>query len=158
MDEKSKQTKTNAFKEAVDSIDDLKGGYRPGMQALKKTDSDKISVSESRNLLGSVDIDDCTKPLYPNASRWDYAIGYNQRALFIEVHPADTSNIDEMVKKVEWLKNWLNNKGRSLKNIKRDDYFYWIPSGRCRILKTSPQYKRLAINKLSITKHPFVIV
>lgn len=45
--------------------------------------------------------------LYPNASRWDYAIGYDQKAWFVEVHPANTSNVKEMLKKVEWLESRL---------------------------------------------------
>ena len=65
---------TNVFKSAVDNTVELKDGYCKGLQALKGN-SLKVSVSKPQHLLGSVDIDDCTKGLYPNASRWDYAIG-----------------------------------------------------------------------------------
>ena len=63
---------TNVFKSAVDNTVELKDGYCKGLQALKGN-SLKVSVSKPQHLLGSVDIDDCTKGLYPNASRWDYA-------------------------------------------------------------------------------------
>ena len=75
MKKKNVKSDTNVFKSAVDNTVDLKDGYCKGLQALKGN-SLKVSVSKLQNLLGSVDIDDCTKGLYPNASRWDYAIGY----------------------------------------------------------------------------------
>lgn len=62
----------------MDNTVELKDGYCKGLQALKGN-SLKVSVSKPQHLLGSVDIDDCTKGLYPNASRWDYAIGYDQK-------------------------------------------------------------------------------
>lgn len=100
MKKKDVKSDTNVFKSAVDNTVELKDGYCRGLQALKGN-SLKVSVSKQQNLLGSVDIDDCTKGLYPNASRWDYAIGYDQKAWFVEVHPANTSNVKEMLKKVE---------------------------------------------------------
>lgn len=153
---KNADTSENVFKQSVESIDDLKGGYRSGLQALGPN-SKKVSVKCAKDLLGSVDIDSCTHTIYPNDSRWDYAVGYNQKVIFMEVHPADTSNVSEMIKKVQWLKTWLKEKAESLVKMGRDDNYYWIPSGRNNILKTSPQYRSLAKHKLVITKKPFVI-
>lgn len=63
---------------------------------------------------------------------------------FVEIHPADTSNVNEVIKKAEWLKQWLKTKAPNLKALAPNHTYYWIPSGRCNILKNSPQYKRLA--------------
>lgn len=156
MKNKNAKADSNVFKFAVDNTDELKDGYRPGLQALKGNSS-KISVCNQRNLLGSVDIDDCTKGLYPNDSRWDYAIGYAQKAWFVEVHPANTSNVKEMVKKVQWLEGWLQDSGARLASIRRDTLHYWVPSGKVCISKTSPQYRSLAKHKLQITTSPFVL-
>lgn len=156
MDNKNAKQGSNVFKSAVDNIDDLKNGYHKGLQALKGNSS-KVSVSNTKKLLGSVDIDDSTKTLYPNAARWDYAIGYAQKAWFVEIHPANTSNVQEMLKKVQWLEDWLHNKARQLASIRKDDLHYWVPSGKVCILKTSPQYRSLAKHKLQITSSPFVI-
>lgn len=156
MKNKNAGANSNVFKLAVDNTDELKGGYHPGLQALKGNSS-KISVCNQRNLLGSVNIDDCTKGFYPNDSRWDYAIGYAQKAWFVEVHPANTSNVKEMVRKVQWLEGWLQDSGIQLANIRRDPLHYWIPSGKVCISKTSPQYRCLAKHKLQITTSPFVL-
>lgn len=156
MKKKDVKSDTNVFKSVVDNTAELKDGYCRGLQALKGN-SLKVSVSKQQNLLGSVDIDDCTKGLYPNASRWDYAIGYDQKAWFVEVHPANTSNVKEMLKKVEWLESWLKDKGSQLAEIRRDHLHYWIPSGKVCISKTSPQYRSLAKHNLQITSSPFVL-
>lgn len=147
---------TNVFRSAVNGIDDLRNGYRRGLQAFK-SNSSKVLISDSKKLLGSVDIDECTKLIYPQDSRWDFAIGYNQKAWFVEVHPANTSNVKEMVKKVQWLEGWLVDKGKNLAIIRNENAHYWIPSGKVCILKTSRQYKSLAKYKIQITTNPFVI-
>lgn len=146
----------NVFELAINKIYDLKDGYCVGLKALKKN-STKISISDDVDILGSCDIDTCTKNSYPNEARWDYVIGCNQKALFVEVHPADTCNIHEMIKKVKWLENWLKTKGKELAIIRMNDIHYWIPSGRVNILKTSSQYRALSKHKLKITPTPFFI-
>jgi len=77
--------------------------------------------------------------------------------IFVEIHPANTSNIKEMLKKALWLENWLKDKGKSLAKIRKDSILYWIPSGKVAILKTSPQYRSLAKHNLLITRSPFVL-
>ena len=149
-------TPKNIFKEAVESITDLNGGYKIGLQALG-ANSKKVSVKRTKELLGSVDIDSCTQKIYPGDARWDYAVGYRQEVIFIEVHPADTSDVSGMIKKVQWLEKWLKEKARNLVEMGRDDSYYWIPSGRNNILKTSSQYKSLSKHKLVIKKSPFVL-
>ncbi len=86
MSHNNKIPETNVFQTAVENTDDLKGGYRKGLQALKGN-SLKVSITDKKKLFGSVDIDGCTKLLYPNASRWDYSIGYDQKAWFVEILP-----------------------------------------------------------------------
>ena len=146
----------NPFKSALEKTSDLKNGYSEGLKALGNY-SAKVSISVRDALLGSCDIDGCTKALYPEDSRWDYVIGYDQKAWFVEVHPACTSNVDDMIKKVLWLEQWLKEKGRELAAIRNDNVHYWIPSGKVRITKTSRQYRALAKHGLRITNIPFVI-
>lgn len=145
----------NVFKEAVLATSDVSLGYRNGLQAMN-SNSSMLKVSNTRNLQGSVDIDDCTKKLYPDKARWDYAIGYNDKAYFVEVHPANTSNITEVVNKAAWLKNWLKGSALELDKL-RTDALYWIPTGKVSILTNSPQYRQLALHKISLTKNPFEI-
>lgn len=126
----SKNTKdiiasTNAFKTAVENTPDVANGYNYGLQALEKADKNVVKLKDNFKADGSLNIDKETKALYPKDSRWDYAIGYDGKVYFVEVHPANTSNISEMAKKKEWLKNWL-----SLKAPLLDD----LPSGHPRFL------------------------
>lgn len=154
----SKQDVNNAlsFEEAVNSISDLSGGYCKGLRALK-TDSSKIKPKDLNCLSGSVDIDSCVKRKYPEAARWDFAIGYEEKAYFVEVHPANTSNIKEMLKKVDWLKSWLRSEGKALDKIKKDKRLYWVPSGKVAIPRTSPQLRYLAKNNLCIENCPLIL-
>lgn len=153
---KHETTAFMSFEETIESIPDLSGGYCRGLKAMK-ADSSKIKPLDIKCLSGSVDIDSCTKSKYPTAARWDYAIGYNEKAYFVEVHPANTSNIKEMVKKVDWLKSWLNENGKALEKIKKTETLYWVPSGKVAIPKTSPQFRYLAKKHLCIEKCPFVL-
>lgn len=148
-------SQTNIFQNAVSATPDVSSGYCKGLQAMKGNSS-VLKVADSRRLQGSVDIDECTKRLYPQEARWDYVIGYGDRAYFVEVHPANTSNVTEMVNKANWLEKWLRNKAPELEKL-RVDILYWVPSGKVAILRNSPQYRKLALHKLVLTKTPFEI-
>ena len=133
----------NLFRQAVESVPEIQAGFRNGLQALG-ANAKAVKTEDTRKLEGSVDIDACTKALYPEDSRWDYAIGYDAEAYFLEVHPANTSNVDDMVKKAEWLTNWLKEKAPALKRMASSNTFYWVPSGKYNILPHAPQSRRLA--------------
>ena len=139
----------NKFKEAVEATPDIKDGFCNGLQALGKN-SIRVKTSNTLLLNGSVDIDACTKELYPNEARWDQVVGFESQAYFLEIHPANTSDVGSMINKVQWLDSWLSAKAPTLKDLAATNVFYWIPSGRCKILKTSSQYRQLAQSKIQI--------
>lgn len=149
MGKNKKRDTANAmtFRDAINGTPDVKNGYCSGLQALKG-DAQRVNVSDSRSLDGSVDIDACTHKLYPNAPRWDYTLGYGGKAYFLEVHPASTSNVKGMINKAKWLTSWLNEKAPLLKSIAANSMFYWVASGKCCILPNSPQNKKLAQSKI----------
>lgn len=149
------KTNLNVFHKAVLATPEVSSGYCKGLQAMKGNSS-ILKVSDTRELQGSVDIDDCTKNLYPHAARWDYAIGYNDKAYFVEVHPANTSNVVEMINKAKWLEAWLKEKATELAKI-REGNLYWIPSGKVAILKNSKQYRQLALHKLVLVSNSFIL-
>lgn len=127
---KNKNTKKTlapicAFRMAVEGTPDVANGYCFGLQALENIDKSAVNLKDKRKVDGSLNIDKETKDLYPNDSRWDYAVGYDDKVFFVEVHPANTSNISEMAKKKEWLKNWLQSKAPLLDAL---------PSGHPRFL------------------------
>ncbi len=143
-----------SFISAVDSCAEIKGKARPGLSALR-TDSKMLKADNPRLIDGSVDIDTAVKNIYPADSRWDYAVEFNGQVFFIEIHPADTANIDEMIKKVKWLKAWLPAKAPMLKSMHRCGVYHWIPTGRVKISPNSRQFLKIAVNKLLLTTSPF---
>lgn len=142
----------NKFRLAVESTSQISDGYLTGLRALGNN-STKITVDNSRLLNGSVDIDSCVKYIYPEDNRWDYAIGYDNAAYFIEIHPAETSAVSTMIAKVAWLKQWLKTEAPLLDKIKSSqNTFQWVPSGRNAIAKNSREAFRLSKSGIVITK------
>ena len=139
------------FKDAMGNCREITGALKAGLSAMK-TNSKSVHVADTKLIDGSVDIDEAVKSMRPDESRWDYVVGYSNEAFFLEVHPADTKNVDEMVKKVKWLKDWLATSATGLRSLHKRNVYYWIPSGRVNILKGSVQYKKIAANHLLIKK------
>lgn len=141
----------NKFQSAVEATSDIKNGYKPGLQALK-SNSTYVKASDNRKISGSVDIDEQTKNLYPTASRWDYAIGYDDKAYFVEVHPAcNGANVKEIVNKFNWLQSWLKSKAPKLKEISSQN-FYWAITGKNAIGSDIRKINQLGIQCGSIAK------
>ena len=158
MTKKSTKDNTITFKEAVEGTPEISKGYCKGLQALKSADKKSVKVRNSKKLNGSVDIDKNTLATHPDECRWDYAIGYNAKAYFVEVHPANSSNVKEMKDKKAWLLNWLKTNAPLLDNY---------PSGTPRLLwaattsgvhivKGSAEYRMAAQMKL-LPQYPVVI-
>lgn len=131
----------SAFKDAVSKTPDISSGYKAGLTALGKYSS-KVIVPNNVKVEGSVDIDTTTVSLYPRANRWDYVIGFNSKVIFVEVHPATTGEVDVVLKKLDWLKNWLSSKAPDLAKLRAPEPYFWIQSKNFQILKHSPQYRR----------------
>lgn len=133
----------SAFKGAVLNTSGIAKGYMVGLTALGKYSS-KIAVPHKITVEGSVDIDSTTSALYPRDSRWDYVIGFNGKVIFVEVHSANTGEVDVVLRKLDWLKSWLTSKAPDLAKLRAEAPYYWVQSKSFQILKHSPQYRRAA--------------
>lgn len=143
---------STTFKSIVQAIPAIAGAYREGLQALESKDAGKVKPQNPRKLSGSVYLDKCLKTTNPHDARWNYVIGYSEKAYFVEVHPANTSNVDEVVKKKKWLDVWLKTNALDLKAMMAGTGYYWIASGKVAILPNSPQARKIAKNKLVLCK------
>lgn len=152
---KTKGNKNNAFQKAVLQTKDISVAYRPGLQALDGKYSSYVTAENTALLDGSVDIDSALIHKYPEDNRWDYAIGYEGKAYFVEIHPAATKDVDTMLKKVIWLKNWLKEAAPELKKISAGGVYYWIPSGNCRIKSGTREQRKLSQVGIRLTYKPF---
>lgn len=143
------------FREAVIQTPQLgTDAYRPGKQALGKH-SDRVvcrSGEEGRRFTGSVNLDEALRDAYPDAPRWDYGLGIragqsSEAVVWIEVHPAYTSEVSAVLAKLEWLKNWLHGSAPLLRELTCRNpgrVYFWLASGGVHIPKTSPQARRLS--------------
>ena len=116
-------------------------------------------VKDARRLDGSLNIDEETKMLYPNESRWDYAIGYDGKVYYIEVHPANTSNVEEIIKKKLWLDKWLKEKAPSLSALKAGSpKFQWAATeAGVHVSAQSTYARRLSQRGIERPKRPVVL-
>ncbi len=107
---------------------------KKGFHAIKKTDRKYIKARDSRKVEGSVYIEGCVE-----GGKWDYVVGYAQKAYFIEVHSATSPReIEVVIKKARWLKEW---KART--PFRDDNRLYWVAPGRVGFSRNSVQFLRL---------------
>ncbi len=146
MKMKAQKNKVNkTFKEAVEATLEVHNCFIDGKQAIKREDRDKVELTDPRKCGGSLFIDKCLfdQGLYPQASRWDYAIDYNGEAYFFEVHPAITGQVVTVISKLHWLRNWLIQKAPEINKMKAAYAFYWVQTNGCHILPNSSQARAL---------------
>lgn len=117
-----------SFKKSIKKTPSISGCYEEGLRAMGSY-STKVQATNNSLLCGSVDLDACIKKANPHSSRWDYIVGYNEKAYFVEVHPASSSEVSTVLLKVNWLRNWLKHEGAAISAIHHDGKnFHWIPT------------------------------
>lgn len=137
--------KESNFKKAVDATPDVAGKSLPGLSALG-THSQKVIVPKEKVVNGSLEIDEATKKLYPNYNRWDYVLSVNDKCYFVEVHSANTGEVSTVLRKLVWLKTWLQTRAPLIDALKASHVtpYYWVQSAGCDIPKHTRQYKLAA--------------
>lgn len=140
---------SNAFRAAIAATPDVADKWQTGKQAMGP-DSPRVVLADNRKCDGSLDIDSALLAAQPNAARWDYALMYADRVVYIEVHPAASgTNINEVLAKVRWLRQWLANQARALHALPRHPSpFVWIASGSTDLRPSGAQ--RLALAEAGI--------
>lgn len=140
---------TNRFQAAVKATSDIENSYMPGLKALGGN-SNKISLGGTCD--GSVDIDSSVAAKYPHSNRWDYCLSYKEQVFFVEVHPASTSDVDTVLKKLDWLKNWLRTDAPEIDKLRASEQpWVWIMTKAYSILPGSKQAKRMAMSGVKLT-------
>lgn len=132
------------FKQAVEATPDIKKCYQAGLRAFG-SDSKKIHLGDTTKCEGSVDIDGCTTTNYPQSNRWDYCFSYKSEVFFVEVHTANTAEVSTVLRKLQWLRDWLNHEAPELAKLRAQSRnpYYWIQSSKFNIPKTSKQYRQV---------------
>lgn len=147
-----------SFKDAVrQTPSPVDKAYRTGKQALKKGHRKLVNCAESRRITGSMDLDStlAKEPKYASKPRWDYGLGYKpidgrEQAIWIEVHSATTREVSAVLRKLQWLRDWLEEHAVRLNRLTRlansDIRFVWIASGKVKITQNSRQAKLLSMS------------
>lgn len=106
---------------------------KPGLQAIKTQYLKKIKVPDKKRYGSSIDFDEALKKDFHNDYRWDYGFEYDGNFIFLEFHPAQTSEIDKICKKASFIRNWLLANCPEILNLpkfeKYDRQFYWVATG-----------------------------
>ena len=90
----------------------------------------KVKADATRSITGSVDLDECLAQRYPNATRWDYVFGYKDRLYYVEVHQGRASEIENVIAKLDWLRQWRKQAATNLEDLKDRSTYHWISTGK----------------------------
>lgn len=139
-----------SFKTIVKTIPHLANSYCDGLQALRSSDGARVICRQTRRLRGSVNLDEALKQVCPNDPRWDYGIGWkansgNEETIWIEFHDANSSHVNAVIQKANWLKDWLGSRAPALWTMTRTDGgLVWISTDGVSLQRNSRQAKQLA--------------
>jgi hypothetical protein len=146
IDRRRERASMPTFKACIAATQHLE--WRPGLQAITSAEGGgQVTGQDPGSLLGGAAIDTDSRALHPNASRWDYVIGYARasgaHAYFIEVHSAETTDVSVVEKKLKWLlDDYLRaDSQQALAKLPRE--LHWVASGRINIPQHLPQYRKL---------------
>ena len=151
------------FKEAVEAAQPpVNESYRQGKQAMERGHKEHVSCQDKARLTGSIALDDVLRQQKPNNSRWDYGLGYkstsgDEWAIWVEVHSATTREVSTVLKKLQWLKDWLNAEADQLRQLtersNKEFRYVWIASSGVNIPRHHRQAKVLARSGLKLKGH-----
>jgi len=143
---KCKPTPHKVFELAIEKADHLQ--LKNGLAAVKRGEGKgRILAKDSKQVLGSAEIDGDCRRAAPNANRWDYVIGYNRSgkvvAYFVEVHSALTSEVSTIERKLDWLLDEFLRRKNSDKLAALSREMHWVASGNVKIPRHTRQYRFL---------------
>lgn len=133
------------FKQAVEATSDVMHCYMEGKLAIPQNERNKIELADPVKCGGRLFIDECliNQNKYLKDNRWDYAIDYNGKVYFIKIHPATSSQVSVMEKKLQWLEDWLNHSAPEIKALKSRNPYHWIQTKDNHIDKYSSYQRRI---------------
>lgn len=136
------------FKSAVMATPAVSSHYKRGLQGLRPVDRERISTQNPQRLSGSVNLDAAIDQ--PNNPVWDYGVGYrpsgahshHDDVYWVEVHPANSRHVNDVIAKLNWLKEWLKRDAPRLRLLGAT--FVWVASGAVALPPKSPKRRVIA--------------
>jgi hypothetical protein len=145
------------FVAAVRDTREIKTALKSGLRALTASHSGKVKLIDTRcRWTGSVNLDASLTTRYPNDARWDYAIGYGRQGqpdgvAYVEVHAANTGQVQTMLNKHTWLRSWIRTSAPKLELLRPVSY-HWVPTNGIHITQGTPQARRLAASGIRVCR------
>jgi len=145
------------FENAVRATVEIGACYEPGLRAVAGAYRTKLLASRTQcRWRGSVDIDAALAARCPNDPRWDYAVGfgYDRRpdgVAYVEVHPATSDHVDDVIRKKNWLTTWIARCAPALRSLTVGG-FHWVSTDGVHIHPGSPQSRKLALCGITVGK------
>lgn len=142
------------FRRAVENTEEIRHYLLNQLDALSKAHKSSVTPSDPKRVTGSVDLDAALQPLFPNATRWDYAIGYrltarDDKAFFVEFHRAFDDQVKRVIEKKHWLESWMD--GKALDEL-REREFVWVSAGGIHIPGNAPSRRELDENAIRLER------
>ena len=123
--------------------------YQRGLQALGAY-SNRVRCRKTQQLTGSINLERAVAGTGSSENLWDYGIGYRRQgievAVWIEVHAAHTGEVKVVMKKLDWLRRWLQGDGTALQSLTNwlSNPFWWVATDSgVHIRAGSPQERLL---------------
>jgi len=105
----------------------LNDHLRPGLKALG-AHRVRVEVARPRRAAHSVALDKALEADLRNAHRWDYGIDLTAtggaHVAWVEVHTATSSEVETVLRKLAWLKQWLAEEHDACAKVGRS--FHWV--------------------------------
>ncbi|MDQ1350841.1 MAG: hypothetical protein QG657_1143 [Acidobacteriota bacterium] len=125
----------------------LKKHCAEGLKAIEAKHRGCVQLKEFQ-VSCSLNIDEAYEKVEPQNYRWDYYIHVldgtkREYAVFFEPHTCTTKQVDRVLGKYQWLMDKINNPLSLLVKGAKCRFYFWIPSSGNKIVRHSPQYKRL---------------
>jgi hypothetical protein len=128
----------------------LKGSYltaaiQGGIQAVPTDKRKHISESVRSDFLDSLDLDEASRPRFPNDARWDYLLGHatSSKIVAIETHSAETSQVSKVIQKRTASLGHLQGQLATGHHVAA---WYWVASGRVDFVPHEKTVLRLSEN------------
>ena len=131
------------FAEALDSCPRLKEHYRAGLGALS-SDRSRVTIRDTRRILGSVDVEAAQQEISGQAHTWDYGIGLRhggEVVIWLEVHSANNSHVQAILDKLDSLINFLREHAAEMSRFPR--IYVWLATRGVGIAPASRERRRL---------------
>jgi len=141
-----------SFKQAITSSPaPVRDACLAGKQGMKGEHREQVDCADTRRFLGSFDLDNAYKATQAGANRWDYGLGFKEKSndevmIWLEVHPATTSEVDVFLRKYQWLVNWLKTEAKDLAALTTrkngQKCFFWLATDSGMNIRPGSQHAR----------------